>query len=144
MAFVALFSGWSHGQAPAVGVLRLSWKTVGEKILIEMAEVGDDVPAHMRPQQEFEEKMRDYKLTATIDGEPWLDQVMRPPGLHRDRPISVFEEREVPPGSYRVQVRFWPVQAEGAKWKPEIDTVVVVKAGEIATLTVTPAGEQLK
>lgn len=143
VALVAVLSGWSNGTEPEVGVLRLSWKTVGEKIRIDAAEVADDRPAHMRPQQDYEEKMRDYSLTVTVDGTPWLDQVMRPPGLHHDRPISVFEEKELAPGSHRVLVRFWPVQSEGAKWKPEIDTTVEIQAGVITTLTVVPDGEHL-
>ncbi len=141
IALVALLSRFPSGENSPVGVLRLNWKTVGEKIRIEAAEVADDVPAHMRPQQDFEERMRDYQLSATIDGKLWLDQLMRPPGLHHDRPISVFEETTLPPGEHRIQVKFWPVPAEGAKWKPELDTTVVIEAGAITTLTVTGGGE---
>ncbi len=141
VALVAFFSRFPSGENATFGVLRLNWKTVGEKVRVEMAEMGDDVPAHMRPQQDFEERMRDYRLSASIDGKPWLDQLMRPPGLHHDRPISVFEETTLSPGSYRVQVRFWPVPAEGAQWKPELDATVVIEAGAITTLTVTGEGE---
>ena len=135
IVLVALVSRVPNGELAKVGVLRLNWKTVGEKIRVDLAPPNSDVPAHMRPQQDFEETMRDYQLVTTIDGKPWLDKLMRPPGLHHDRPISVFEETMLSPGSYRIQVRFWPVPPEGATWKPERDSVVVIKAGEITTLT---------
>ena len=142
MGLVAVLSRFSSGEDPDYGVLRLNWKTVGEKIRVAAAEVQEDTPHHMRAQQDFEEKMRDYQLTATINKRPWLDQLMRPPGLHHDRPISVFEETELAPGRYRVQVKFWPTPAQGATWKPEVNSEVLIEAGVITSLTIGEPGEQ--
>jgi hypothetical protein len=116
--------------------LRLSWKTTGEKIRTAAKEQGEDVPAHMRAVENFEEKMRDYQLTVDVDGRPWLDKLMRPPGLHHDRPISVFEEIDLAPGEHQVHLKFWPVPLEGALWKPEIQRTVSIKAGVIEVLRV--------
>lgn len=140
-AAIAFVSGLPYGSVPEHGILRLSWRSVGEKVRTTTERPGEEVPLHMRPQQDYEERMRDYQLTATIDGNVWLDQVMRPPGLHRDRPISVFEETALLPGRYRVQLKYWPVPDEGATWKPEIDCEIEIEAGRITTLTITDQGE---
>ena len=133
---VVALSWVPYGRAPEHGVLRLSWKTTGEKIRTATKQPGEEVPAHMRAAENFEEKMRDYQLTVEVDGRPWLDKLMRPPGLHHDRPISVFEEMSLAPGEHQVLLRFWPVPDEGALWKPEIQRTVSIEAGVIEVLTV--------
>lgn len=125
-----------YGGAPEHGVLRLSWKTTGEKVRTATEQPGEEVPAHMRAAENFEEKMRDYQLTVEVDGRPWLDKLMRPPGLHHDRPISVFEEMHLAPGEHHVLLRFWPVPDDGALWKPEIQRTVRIQAGAIEVLAV--------
>lgn len=141
IAIIALLSRCPSGENAEYGILRLSWRTAGEKVRTTIESPGEEVPTHMRPQQDYEEKMRDYQLTATIDGKPWLEQLMRPPGLHHDRPISVFEERPLPVGRYQVRVQFLPVPEDGATWKPELDTPVNIEAGKIVTLSITEQGE---
>lgn len=136
MLGVAVLAQVPQGTPTPNGVLRLNWKTEGEKILIKADANNDNLPAHMRAQSDFEEKMRDYKLTATVDDKPWLDKLMRPPGFNHDRPISVFEELSLPPGQHKVKVSFLPSPAEGASWKPEIDQVVTIEPGVIITLAI--------
>jgi hypothetical protein len=139
---IAALSKVPYGQPPEHGVLRLSWKSTGEKIRVATAAQGEEVPAHMRAADDFDEKMRDYQLTVEVDGKVWLDKLMRPPGLHHDRPISVFEELPLPPGQHQLHLKFWPVPADGATWKPEIQRTVQINAGFIETITLseeTPA-----
>lgn len=138
LAAVAWCSQVPYGRTPSHGVLRLSWKTVGEKIRVAVAEQGD-VPDHMRVQKDYEEKMRSYRLRAEVDGKVWLDKLMQPPGLHHDRPISVFEELELAPGEHDVVVQFLPEPAEGATWKPEVRKRVAIHRGLIQVISLPTA-----
>lgn len=133
---VALGSQVSYGSDPDFGILRLSWKTVGEKIHVQADQQDEDVPVHMRANQGSADRMRDYRLTVEIDGKVWMDKLLRPPGLHHDRPISVFEELKLPPGEHAVWLKFWPVPDDGATWKPEIRKTLRIEKGAIETLEV--------
>jgi len=134
VGLLALGSQVSYGSEPDYGILRLSWKTVGEKIQVELAEQQDDVPVHMRAAEGTEDRMRDYQLTVEVDEVGWLDKLFTPPGFNRDRPITVFEELELPPGPHRLKLKFLPVPEDGATWKPEIEKTVEIEAGVIYTL----------
>lgn len=145
VAGIAAVSRIPYGDVPSHGVLRLSWKTSGEKVRIETAQQAENVPAHMRAAGGFEEKMRDYQLSVKVDDKVWLDRLMRPPGLRHDRPISVFEEMALPPGEHTVHLKFWPVPEQEARWKPEILRTVRIERGAIETITLTdapPAGDE--
>lgn len=137
LTVLAMLSRVDQGASPEYGVLRLSWKTVGEKIRVSTAAQGEDVPAHMRTQQGYEERMRSYRLTVEVDGKPWLDKEMRPPGWRHDRPISVFEELALPPGEHDLYLRFWPVPEHGATWHPELHRKVAIRSGAIETISLT-------
>lgn len=133
---VAVASGVPQGRTPTDGVLRLNWKTEGEKLRIKTDVNDENLPVHMRTQVDYEEKIRTYRLKAIVDGKPWLDKVMQPLGFHHDRPISVYEELNLPPGKHHVHLSFLPEPDDGATWKPELDQSITIEPGAILTLTV--------
>lgn len=53
-----------------------------------------------------------YRLELAIDGEPKLDRVYRPAGIHGDRPITVDERLVLPAGRRAIRIRFAPAEAE--------------------------------
>lgn len=123
-----------QGAAPDYGVLRLSWKTVGEKLRVARAQQDQNVPEHMRlpgDSQAFTETIRPYRLQLHVDGRSYLDRVIRGAGFRHDRPLSVFEEVRLSPGPHAVRVAFVPEPAEGATWKPMWEGTVEVGAGEV-------------
>lgn len=123
-----------YGEQPSHGRLRLSWKTIGETQKLSAAPADPSAPSHMHNPESVEERFRDYRLTLTVDGVPTLDRTFSPPGLHRDRPISVFEEVDLPPGEHRIALRYWPVPEDGATWKPELHTTLTIEQGAITVL----------
>ncbi len=131
---VTALSHIPYGQEPQSGRLRLSWKTVGEGQKQAPAEVSEDVPVHMRNPNAAAVAYRDYQLSLRVDGQPVLERRFSPPGLHRDRPISVFEEVDLPPGNHQIELRYWPIPEEGAAWKPELKKSVAVEKGGIVVI----------
>src|SRR5262245_38979074 len=88
------------------GVVRLAWRTPGTRVREcrhrtpeEMAKL----PAHMREGEVCERKTLPYLLTITLDGSR-DSTVVRPAGVQQDRPLYVYREMPVAPGSHRVQV----------------------------------------
>lgn len=132
-----LISGLSripYGREPDGAVLRLSWKTVGETLRVEGGAVDESVPAHMRNPDADQVRLRDYELTLNVDGAERLRKTLSPPGWQHDRPITVFEDLELPPGRHTVELRYWPFPDERAAWTPELKAVVELKPGEIHTI----------
>ena len=111
----AWLSQLSCGSTPETGVLRLSWRTNGEEIKIPIHQ-DPNLPAHMRlPEgQAYDARIRPYRLQLSLDGQPWLDRRIEPPGVRHDRPLSVFQEFVVAPGEHDLEVRFSPEAVEGA------------------------------
>ena len=95
--------------------LRLSWRTVGEKVRVPKAQ-DPNLPAHMRlPEaQAFEIYLRPYRLQLLVDGQARIQRRVVAPGFRHDRPLSVFEEVALAPGKHRLEVRFDPEKVSGA------------------------------
>lgn len=134
LMLVSALSRIPHGQEPESAVLRLSWKTVGETMRVKGGGVDESVPAHMRNPDSEQVRLRNYELTLNLDGGERLRKTLSPPGWRHDRPITVFEDLELPPGRHTVELRYWPSPEEGAAWRPELKTVVELRAGEIRTI----------
>lgn len=112
MAWVAQ-APW--GAPPRQSLLRLSWRTLGEEIKIPRAQDAN-LPAHMKlPEADaFDVRIRPYRLLLVVDGVPCLERRIESPGMRHDRPLSVFEEVVVTPGSHAVVLTFRPEDVPGA------------------------------
>ncbi len=143
---VGAMAALSHvpwGSPPGHGVLRLSWRTVGEKVRVSRSQ-GQDLPAHMRlPEgQAFDEKLRSYRLKVEVDGAPVLEKLVVPAGWRKDRPLSVFFDLRADVGKRKVRVDWTPDPSEGATWKATFEGTIQVEAGRIYTLDMVD--DQLK
>lgn len=137
MALVTLLSHVPAGEPPRDAVLRLSWKTVGQKVQIPLAD-DPDMPAHMRaPGGAFQTVLLPYRLTVEVDGRTVLDRPVRPPGVHQDRPLSVLEELSLPPGPAELHVRFFPDGFEAPAESPryELERRVELAPGRVTLIT---------
>ena len=99
------------GDPPSDGLLRLDWRVRGEETgdcPRPTAEELAELPAHMRHPDACAGALPSYRLTVRIDAERVLDTVVRPGGLRGDRPLTVYKEISLAPGSRHVEIAFEP------------------------------------
>lgn len=99
------------------GVVRLSWRAVGERI--EECRVPSEqelaaLPPHMRRKEICEGHLAPFALEVRLDGEPVVNREVRPAGAREDRPTYVFDEIPVAPGSYDLEVVFAVAEGDPA------------------------------
>jgi hypothetical protein len=127
-------------------VLRLAWRARGirvENCRTLSAEELARIPKHMRRTQECEGAILPYRLRVLLDGEPVADQVIRPAGIRADRPLFVFQETTVSPGTHDLKVTFALVgevpadalQDEATPVSLEFESVITLDTGEVALVT---------
>jgi hypothetical protein len=89
-------------------VVRLSWRTQPFRVELCRTLSADEqaaLAAHMRRTEECTGRFVDYEVTLDIDGAATVDTVS-PSGARRDRPVYVFQDAMVEPGTHDVAVRF--------------------------------------
>lgn len=94
-------------------LLRLAWRARPERIehcVEQSAEALAALPPHMRQATVCEGINASYRLQVRRDGALVLDEVVRPGGLRRDRPLYVFREIAMPAGEAVVRVGFRRVE----------------------------------
>lgn len=135
---LAAFSQVSWGKPPAESLLRLSWRTNGEKIKVPRPQ-DPNLPAHMRlPEgQAFDEKIRPYLLQLKVDGSLRAERRILAPGWRHDRPLSVLEELALPPGRHSVEVHFIP---EGVVEPAPFQSDLEFAAGRVVLITLDENG----
>jgi hypothetical protein len=97
-------------------VIRLSWRTVGERVEECRTPTEEELaalPPHMRQGEICEGGMLPFRLRVAVDGASVFDDHVRTAGARGDRPATVFREFRVAPGAHRVQVRFEVDRGEG-------------------------------
>lgn len=62
------------------------------------------LPAHMRLRTECEGFSASYQLTLTVDEDRLVVDTLRGGGLRKDRPIHLYREYELQPGSRRLRI----------------------------------------
>ncbi len=136
------------------GVVRLSWRARGERVeqcrpLSE--EERAQLPPHMRLPEVCEGKIAPYVLSLELDGALALLDTIRATGARGDRPLYVFHDVPVAPGSQEVRVRFVRQlevsdESPGPATAPielELETSINVAPGAIALITLDPASGAL-
>lgn len=92
-------------------VLRLSWRTrvaaVRECRDPTEEELGR-LPAHMRPDRVCDWEVPPHRLRVAVDGRVLENTTIEAAGVRGDRPLYVFREFSLPPGSHEVEIGFSP------------------------------------
>ena len=87
--------------------LRLSWRTRGEAVKIPRRQ-DENTPVHMRtsPEEAYDLRIRPCLLVVRVDGKTLAERLVEAPGWRHDRPLSVFQEVELQPGTRQIEVSF--------------------------------------
>jgi len=104
------------------------------------------LPVHMRQEQVCERRVAPYRLEVSLDDSMVVDRPVAAAGARADRPLYVFEELALPPGTYALRVAFTreggaagdSVTADDARAAPPrlaLDTTVTLAAGRAALVT---------
>jgi len=97
-------------------MLRLSWRARSERI--ETCRTLSDsalaaLPAHMRQRVVCTGGAAPYRLRVVLDGASQIDEVVRAGDVRRTRPLFVFDETAIAPGSHHIVIDF--ARADGAR-----------------------------
>lgn len=95
-----------HGDSAA---LRLTWRVRGEEVgecRRPSAEELAELPTHMQNPDACVGSIPPYRLTAEVNGALRADALVEPAGARGDRPLYVYEELLLEPGTHRIRVRF--------------------------------------
>lgn len=126
-----------------VAVLRLAWRMPGGASQVcrdrSQAEL-DALPVHMRTPQVCETVAVTYRLETEVD-DVYVDaRRLRPSGARGDRPLAVWLELPLEPGTHEVDVH---LVREGSESEDQLEFEADVRAnaGEIILITLNEAGE---
>lgn len=159
---VAYFGRMAIGQDAQHGLLRLAWRTSGEKVRI-CKELSDaekaKIPVHMRRDAGCVSRVMPYRLSVTVDGKLVENRAIEPAGIHGDRPLFVQAEMVRAPGPAAVHIDFAPdltllheaVGTRDPAWEAAaakatrftLDRNIDVRAGRIALVALDRAGKEL-
>ncbi len=127
-------------------VLRLSWRTLGERVeecrpLTPEEEAR--LPRHMRPLEVCEGRVSPYRLRVVLDGRAVADDTVHGAGAREDRPIYVYREFAWSPGRHTLAVTFerlgGPPAGEGrAPARMQLETEVRAAPGRVLLVTYDP------
>lgn len=90
-------------------LIRLSWRARGERVEECRQPTEDELrglPPHMRQREICEGRISPYELRVQIDDHLALADTIHGAGAREDRPLYVFREISVSPGTHRLDVRF--------------------------------------
>lgn len=142
-------------------VLRLAWRARGERVNQCRTRTADELarlPVHMRQAEVCERRLLPYRLVVRLDTSEVANREVRGAGAREDRPLFVFEDLRVTPGSHRVAVQFSREEVSGGSAGGEaaaqaggpstparlsLDTVVTLEARRIILVTYDEEREQL-
>jgi hypothetical protein len=145
-------------------MLRLSWRARSERI--ETCRTLSDsalaaLPAHMRQRVVCTGDAAPYRLRVVLDGASQIDEVVRAGDVRRTRPLFVFGETAVAPGSHHVVIDFaradgarpaegaaentigGPGRAEELPPRLALDTAVTLAPRQVLLITYDPERRQL-
>lgn len=103
-------------------LLRLSWRIRGERVeeCRPLTEAEQAVlPPHMRRDEVCEGRVAPYHLLVRIGGRVIEERTVAAAGAREDRPLYVFREVRLPPGTYPIEVSFTRLQTGGVRTESE-------------------------
>jgi hypothetical protein len=129
------------------GVLRLAWRARGARVEECRRLTADELerlPPHMRQVERCEGRMLPYRLQVRVDTARALDELLQAAGARHDRPLYVYHELPLEPGTHALVVTFTregeiPAGAreedEGTPARLALDTVVGLSPRRILLVT---------
>lgn len=90
-------------------LVRLAWRAHGERVRDCRRLSADDLarlPPHMRQEEVCERRVLPYRLRVDVDGARVVDQRVRAGGAREDRPLFVFHDLPVTPGTHHLRITF--------------------------------------
>lgn len=147
---LAGLSQWPLSGSLDEAVIRLSWRTAPVRIeecrTLTEEELSRIAP-HMRRPEECTGGFADYELRLEVEGAVVQVDTLQPSGLRQDRPVYVFSDHLVAPGTYEVAVTFSAlVPADMVEGEAPLhwDGMFALEPGEIGLLTLDPTGSRLQ
>ncbi len=136
---------------PEDAMLRLSWRVQGtmiEECRTRTPEELEALAPHMRTPRVCTGRGADYELSVEVDERAVARDTLRAAGARRDRPVYVFREIDLEPGSYEVTVDFRALVPPGFAGSSQplaygFDGAVSLGPAQIALLTVDSSGRAL-
>ncbi len=144
LGLLALVARVTWGQPPTEAVLRLSWRTEGQRVKHMLA--GDpNLPKHMQlPEGNYEFRLVPYRLVVRVAGQLVVERLVTPPGVRHDRPLMVLEEIALPAGEHSLEVDFSPaVKLDESPRIYALKGSQSMTAGRVLLVTLDPTGERL-
>ncbi len=117
IAGLGLLTRYSHGASPDRAALRLAWRMPVPRVVEcrePTAEELADLPIHMRQDEICEGRAVEYRLEVHVDGVARHRSLKAGAGARGDRPVHVFQELPLEPGSRHVRVVFERADGGGA------------------------------
>ncbi len=91
------------------GVLRLAWRVRSVRVDVCRHRTPEELarlPVHMREDEVCTRQLLPYRLRVTVDDSLLADEIVRAAGAREDRPLYVFRQFALQPGTHRVSVHF--------------------------------------
>jgi hypothetical protein len=133
------------GEDAGGSALLLTWRVRSEEVgrcRTPTPEELERLPPHMRNPDACVGPVPPYRLTVEVGGDLVIETLVEPSGARGDRPLYVFREIALEPGTYDVRVRFVreDLGEGGADPDPglaslEFDGPVTLGSGEVRLLT---------
>lgn len=128
-----------YGQKTTHAVLRVSVRAAAQQH--DTCQTRSDaelarLPVHMRQKTYCERRLLPYRLRIDINGEPKLDKILQPRGVHGDRPVVSDNSFHLVPGSHLLTATLIPASTndQTAPVGFEYNGSVTLTAGQIAVL----------
>lgn len=116
LMLMVTFIRFPQGSDPEGGMVRLSWRTIGERVRTCQQYTSAELQTltdHMRTSDEYcQTVLLPYRLRAWMDGKIRVERIVRPAGWRGDRPLFVNEELPAARGGHHLKVAFEPVRDE--------------------------------
>lgn len=128
-------------------IVRLAWRARGERVercRRLTPEELERLPAHMRQEERCEGRILPYRLQLRVDGARVLDELVEAAGARHDRPLYVYHERPLQPGTHAIAVAFTREgatppgareEAEGTPGVLTLDTTVALLPRRVLLVT---------
>jgi hypothetical protein len=142
LLLAALSRAPQHAGADADALLRLSWSGQPERVEVCRTVTEDELatlPQHMRQAVVCEGRSAEYHLRVTLDGTTVADEPVSGGGARGDRPIYLYREFALTPGTHALALRFTLTDstAASAVARPRFDALPRTLALD-TTLTLGP------
>lgn len=138
---------YAHETA-AGGELRFAWRARSARVEACRRRTAEELarlPAHMRQEMVCERGVAPYRLHVALGDTTVVDRLVVAAGARADRPLYVFEELALPPGTYVLHVAFTreggaagdsaAADSRAAPPRLALDTTVTLAAGRAALVT---------